>query len=330
MSSKLLLLITLILVVWPPKGNCFYASRAFRSTPNSIRMSDENMPLWKERVEFVDLSSQILPPSSTARSLPLFLLGGTFFPEGVTVLNVFEMKYRTMMFDCANADDIFGYYYTDAQTGRIAQVGTMCKIVDRRLEEDGRQIIQIQGIGRCRVRKIIKTLPYILAEVEPFVMDDPPAGGEAAAVKLEKEVWDALKYYMRLMKSYEPNKGMVVTQSAKKNRPTRLNEMDATRRTQLSFSLANMISMSQPSESQQLLQTQSIMKRLTAEKVILTQAAEGISEQLVQMNILTADRRDGIKMNSMSLDDDSDILPPDLVQKVVETEKDEWDISNLE
>ena len=53
----------------------------------------DDFSLWKERVEYVDLSNAS-PETPTSRSLPLFLLGGAFYPQGTTYLNVFEMKYR--------------------------------------------------------------------------------------------------------------------------------------------------------------------------------------------------------------------------------------------
>ena len=79
-------------------------------------------------------------------------------------------------------------------------MGTLCKVTDRQLLEDGRQFIAFEGVSRFRVRRIVKTLPYILAEVEPNLEDDLPAD-PAAAVKLELDAYDALKYYMRLMKT---------------------------------------------------------------------------------------------------------------------------------
>lgn len=54
----------------------------------------------------------------------------------------------------------------------IAKYGTACKIIERKLLEDGRQVIGFEGIGRFKVRKILKTLPYMLAEVEPNIDDD--------------------------------------------------------------------------------------------------------------------------------------------------------------
>ena len=219
-----------------------------------------------------------------------------------------------MMFDCANSDDRFGYMHSDG-SGQIASVGTMCKVTDRDLQEDGRQTIKIFGEGRLRVVKILKTLPYVLAEVEPFIDDEVPSD-EAAAAKLEVEVYTCLKYYMRLMKIYSPERTLVITHDAKKCRPSSAVvtdvESNQRRRTLFSFSLANMISMVQPYESQLLLQTTDVMKRLRAEKDILTQASELVEEQLLKLELLTADARDGVKFRTYNeaIDADEDILPP--------------------
>merc|ERR1712070_318602 len=121
------------------------------------------------------------------------------------------MKYRTMMFDVAQKDDIFGYIHTNPQNGAIAEIGTMCKITDRQLLDDGRQFIAVQGTGRFRVNKIIKTLPYVLAEVEPFDSDDEVA--EEVVAPLENEVYNYLKYYLRLLGSHDSSKNIVISQS---------------------------------------------------------------------------------------------------------------------
>ena len=247
------------------------------------------------------------------------------------------MKYRTMMFDCSNSDDMFGYIHTNPQTGEIGSIGTMCKITDRELLEDGRQYIAVEGVTRFRVRKILKTLPYVLAEVEPYIQDDAPKNSEEEinAAKLEREVYDCLKYYMRLMKLYAPNKNMTVSQATKRSRPGQLgfvsgSKDDLVRRTDFSFALANMVQMTQATESQIILQTVDVTKRLRAEKVILKQASELIAEQLLKMDILTADKRDGIKMKSINDDYDDDILPPDVIEPTEEKEIDEWDLSQLQ
>lgn len=40
-----------------------------------------------------------------------------FYEKGITYLNIFEMRYRTMMFDVAKADDMFGYIHSNPMTG---------------------------------------------------------------------------------------------------------------------------------------------------------------------------------------------------------------------
>lgn len=238
--------------------------------------------------------------------------------------------FRTMMFDIANADDSFGYIHTDS-SGRIGSIGTLCKVTNRVLQPNGQQDISVEGVSRFRVTKILKTLPYVLAEIEPDLVDAVTADEEAAR-KLEAEVYNTLKYYMRLMKSYGPTKDLVISQAAKKSRPTLTSSPQdyAQRRTDFSFALANMISMTEAGPSQLLLQTTDVLKRLGAEKEILVQSSDLIAEELMNMDVLTADKRDEIKFIAYNYSLDVDILPPDLVTQADAEEKDEWDLANME
>lgn len=246
----------------------------------------KDISLFKERVEYIDTSVVNVEAPPNSRSLPLFLLGAPFYPEGHTFLNVFEMKYRTMMFDVANNDDVFGYVHT-SPTGQIASIGTLCKVVDRQLLEDGRQYIALDGIGRFRVHKILKTLPYVTAEVD-VEYTDGPVEDEKAAQQLELEVYNELKYYMRLIKTYDSSKNLLVSQATKRSRPIRgVNMDDANRRSSFSFSLANMIQMTAAREMQLLLQTKDVMKRLNVERDILKEAAGLILQQLEKLKVCT-------------------------------------------
>lgn len=316
------------------------ASRNTKSTSTTlcaesneaIQVSNFKDSLWSDRVEYVDLMAMDEIASPDTRSMPLFLLSGTFYPSGTSFINVFEMKYRTMMFDCANSDDIFGYIQTD-RSGRIAKYGTMCKIVDRQLLEDGRQFIAFDGVGRFRVKKILKTLPYVLAEVEANISDDQVFPFESA-VDLERQVYNYLKYYIRLMKALNPRKELVISQVAKKTRPDPTSPdslNDSVRRTQFSFALANMIQMSQEKESQLILQTTSIIKRMQAQEQILTQACELVVEQLKKNGTFTDSELEDVRALSFNTSMDDDILPPEVKDNLSQNaEKDEWDISNIE
>jgi hypothetical protein len=134
------------------------------------------------------------------------------------------------------------------------------------------------------------------------------------------------------MKSYGPNRTLVISQAAKKSRPSLTgSKFDYPhRRTDFSFALANMIQMTDAKASQLLLQTTDVMKRLGAAKEILIQASDLISEQLQNMDLLTADVRDSLKFKAYNEAADEDILPVDIVIDEGAEEKDEWDLNNME
>jgi hypothetical protein len=53
--------------------------------------------------------------------------------------------------------------------------------------------------------------------------------------------------------------------------------------------------MTQAKESQLLLQTTDILQRLSAENLILSQAADLIAEQLINMNVISSEEKDLIR-----------------------------------
>ena len=142
----------LLLVLVSIYTNNAFQNKNFRNQRLfSLKLSENpDNSLWKDRVQYVDIGSLNVEDDcngqTNTRELPLFLLGAAFFPSGKTALNVFEMKYRTMMFDISQVDDCFGYIHTEG--GRIASVGTLCKVVNRELLEDGRQLIELHRIHR--------------------------------------------------------------------------------------------------------------------------------------------------------------------------------------
>lgn len=285
-------------------------------------------PLWQGSVDFVDImgtpsSTTHPPPSASARALPLFILGNSFFPEGETFLHVFEPRYRAMMKDCADGDDCFGYLFADDAKG-LASVGTMCKVTYRKVLDDGRQAIRIKGIGRFRVHSMLdlppSQKPYAVALVEPDLTDTPPqdASIEAASVELEKEMWAALKYYVRLTQLFE--KSLRVTQAVASNRPNtpdNNNISQADRRERFAFSVANMIQTPSNRESQLLLQTTNGLHRLQAQKALLVTASNTLAKRLVEMGLLSEERRAAIKDRCLKEgpDGDADILPPTPLSK---------------
>ena len=216
-----------------------------------------------------------------------------------------------MMFDIAKSDDTFGYVYTNPQTGQIASFGTLCKVSNRVLREDGGQFISFNGFDRFQIKRITKTLPYIVAEVEQVF--DTAVAYEPAAALLEMEVYNYLKYYMRLLRQIKGN-NLVISQSVKDCIPTlrEENSDSHTRRTNFSFALASMMQMTVPREAQLLLQTTDLMKRLRTQRSMLMQAVKLIENQLTKAEVLTDTFKERIRMRSFDSEDvGEDIFPRD-------------------
>lgn len=245
-----------------------------------------------------------------------------------------------MMFDVAKTDDTFGYIHVNSKTGEVATIGTLCKVIERQLLEDGRQYIALEGLSRFKVQKITKTLPYMVAEVQQVYMDDP-VEDEAAAASLELEVYHALRYYMYLLRKIKSTKSMVISTHTKNFRPelSRVGRdvpgsavESSTRRSNFTFALANMMQMTVPREAQLLLQTTDVVQRLEAQRRILQEAAQFIADQLVKSGILTEENRQELHRRAYRDDDwNEEIFPPEDIKLDQETKraKDEWDISNI-
>jgi len=199
----------------------------------------EDYTVFNDKVEYIDLiSSSYSSSTPTSKELPLFLLRNAFFPEVLifssclfaptsnlmyylfsgTKDNIFEMKYRAMISDISRAENEFGYVqFTKGETETsfsIGRVGTICRVKNKVLYEDGKNDVLFDGIERFRINKIVKTLPYFVAEVD-IIHDDEPTDN-AAAIEVELEVYSALKYYLRLLPIIDPtSKPLKVTQAMK-------------------------------------------------------------------------------------------------------------------
>lgn len=245
-----------------------------------------------------------------------------------------------MMYDISTKDDMFGYIHYNGKTGQLGTIGTLCKVVNRELKEDGKQFVTLQGLSRFRVSRVENTLPYLTALVE-LNYEDNLTEDEAILFQLEREVYDYLKFYIRLINNFPNNLGMAsavkITLNAKHCRPTlttreikQLYSSDAYRRSRFSFALANMIMLSHPEASQLLLQTTSVKKRLEAIKEILYQSIKWAEQELLSNKFLSSQKLELIRSTTYGDPFDGDILPQDEEIQQNEDETDEWDISNVQ
>lgn len=114
-----------------------------------------------------------MKPSATL-NVPLFPLPDTvFFPHTILPLHVFEPRYKAMVSDALDGDNLIGVvqlrpgwhedYFDAPQLYKILSVGTITE-VDR--WDDGRYDIVLTGVYRTRIMAEIEGLPYRRAEVE--------------------------------------------------------------------------------------------------------------------------------------------------------------------
>lgn len=140
------------------------------------------------------------PKSDDVVELPLFPLPLVLFPGAILPLQIFEFRYRMMMHTLLHTDLRFGVIYTDASTG-TADVGCVGEIVKHERLVDDRFFLICKGQERFRVSRLVRTKPYLVAEVT--WLEDRPSAGEledldAIADEVEMYMKDVIRLSNRL------------------------------------------------------------------------------------------------------------------------------------
>ncbi|KAL8459073.1 hypothetical protein ACS0TY_036518 [Phlomoides rotata] len=140
------------------------------------------------------------PKSDDVVELPLFPLPLVLFPGAILPLQIFEFRYRMMMHTLLHTDLRFGVIYTDAATG-TADVGCVGEVIKHERLVDDRFFLICKGQERFRVTKLVRTKPYLVAEVA--WLEDRPSSGEvedldALANEVELYMKDVIRLSNRL------------------------------------------------------------------------------------------------------------------------------------
>ncbi|KAL3340888.1 hypothetical protein AABB24_029174 [Solanum stoloniferum] len=136
------------------------------------------------------------PKSDDVVELPLFPLPLVLFPGAILPLQIFEFRYRIMMHTLLQTDLRFGVIYTDSATG-TADVGCVGEVVKHERLVDDRFFLICKGQERFRVNKLVRSKPYLVAEVT-WLEDRPSANGEDDVEGLANEVESYMKDVIRL------------------------------------------------------------------------------------------------------------------------------------
>lgn len=134
--------------------------------------------------------------SNSFVELPLFPLPLVLFPGAILPLQIFEFRYRMMMHTLLQTDLRFGVIYTDPQASALAEVGCVGEVVKHERLVDDRFFLICKGQERFRVLAIVRTKPYVVAQVQ--WLEDRPSGEQEDLEALANEVETYMKDVIRL------------------------------------------------------------------------------------------------------------------------------------
>jgi Lon protease-like protein len=119
--------------------------------------------------------------------LPLFPLSTVLYPGASIPLHVFEERYRRMFAAITGSDRRFGVVAITSGRDidpepRFQSVGCVAEIGEVRPYPDGRMDVVARGGARFKVDRVVRTSPYIVAEVHTLAEDTGEQAETRAAV----------------------------------------------------------------------------------------------------------------------------------------------------
>lgn len=194
--------------------------------------------------------------SNGLAELPLFPLPLILFPGTIAPLQIFEYRYRMMMHTLLQTDLRFGLIYTDPRTSSLAEVGCVAEVIKHERLVDDRFFIICKGQERFRVLAIVRSKPYLVAQVE--WLEDKPSSDQEDVETLASEVENYMKDVIRLSNRLNGKAEKETPEDLRKNLfPT-----------PFSFWVASTFE-GAPAEQQALLELEDTAQRLKREKETL-------------------------------------------------------------
>ncbi|TYI75472.1 hypothetical protein E1A91_D06G007400v1 [Gossypium mustelinum] len=257
------------------------------SSPNLKPISKPSSLLqWRKFQRFTSLrcSASSFPEKhrmNSAKSddvveLPLFPLPLVLFPGAVLPLQIFEFRYRIMMHTLLHTDLRFGVIYSDAETG-ISGVGCVGEIVRHERLADDRFFLICKGQERFHITDLVRTKPYIVAEVD--WLEDRPSVDDEDLEGLANEVESCMKDVIRLSNRLNGKLEKEVKDLRKNHFPT-----------PFSFFVGSTFE-GAPREQQALLELECTAARLKREKETLRNTLNYLSAASALKDVFPSSRR---------------------------------------
>ena len=89
---------------------------------------------------------------SFPNQIPIFPLSGViYFPKTNLPLNIFEQRYLDLVNDVMKKDKLMGMVQSKRDAEGVYNVGCLGKIVDYKKSDDGRVLINLNGLTRFEI-----------------------------------------------------------------------------------------------------------------------------------------------------------------------------------
>jgi Lon protease-like protein len=200
--------------------------------------------------------------------LPLFPLPIVLFPGVPLPLHIFEARYRQMLEDISETNNLFGLSYFDASSSdrdlpAVGDVGCVAEVTETQTLPDGRSNILTIGVVRYRIESYVEHgAPYYVARVKFFEDDDEDDG---ALVNAAEEVAETFTRIARAVRTINDER-------------VNLPNISGTEPQRLSFLVAAAMEIDVEIK-QEMLELLSTLERLERLKKMLSQAVEGYEER---------------------------------------------------
>ena len=223
------------------------------------------------------------------RVIPILPYGQVLSPTGSDWLNILEMKHRMLL----NEGGVFGFTYYSNTQSKLALVGTLARVKERRIQDDGRAFVVVEGLSRFYIDEVVSENPYLKARVQLFTDYTETTG--AVLDDLENKLLRELRANMRMVEKLFPSKNFTITQNILQNRPhiqtpgVRSVKMvdekdDMARRTKFSLAVLDMLQISSTAKLS-LMQEHLIERRLTRFLKILKNGGKYLQEELAKKGL---------------------------------------------
>lgn len=134
--------------------------------------------------------------------IPILPHNNVLTPLSSDWLNVFEMKHRQLTNDVGSG--CFGFTHFSQSNQKMALVGTLARVKDRKILNDGRSFMVVEGIRRFYIKEFLTESPYMVAKVK--MLRDWSECRPDALDALEQQIFSLVKKNVKMMEILFPEK----------------------------------------------------------------------------------------------------------------------------